>query len=142
MLRVATLSILLLVGLCASFTSASANEVLVTITCDNTYELYVNGVFIGVQDNEDGPNGWDVPETWVLDLPQGINVIAVHGWDFGGGSAMGLLAHLHGGYTTLVTDATGRLAAPAPLAGPILTTMTRSGSTHSTRGLTTRFPGP
>ena len=75
----------------------------ITITCDDDYDLYLNGVYVGSQNNSDGTLGWDVPEVWTVAFPDGDNVIAVHGRDFGG--AQGLIAEISADYgQSCVTD--------------------------------------
>ena len=63
--------------LCLSLLVTSGRAASIVITCDNKYTLYLNGPFIGVQDNDDGVSGWDVAETWNVTLLPGKNVIAV-----------------------------------------------------------------
>jgi hypothetical protein len=60
----------------------------ITITCDNEYELYVNGVFIGSDGN------WRDAETWNVDFVTGMNVVAVHRWDWVGSNCRGLMVKI------------------------------------------------
>jgi hypothetical protein len=55
--------------------SAAAVPVSITITADDTYELYVNGTLVG------GATNWDSPEVWNIDLPPGQVTLAIKAWD-------------------------------------------------------------
>jgi hypothetical protein len=85
----------------------------ITITCDNDYELYVNGVYIGSQNNTDGSWGWDRPEVWSVDFAPGRNIVAVFGlnWD-PVAAGQGIIAQIFTENGTIhVTDASWRVAA-------------------------------
>jgi hypothetical protein len=86
----------------------------ITITCDNDYYLWFTGQYIGAMNHEDGlpiAVGWDVPESWAVNLQNGGNVIAVWGlnWEpMAGGQGMILEISLDDG-TVIVTDNTWRV---------------------------------
>lgn len=66
----------------------------ITITCDNDYDLYVDGVYVGSQNNNDGNWGWGTPETWSVALGAGWHTIAIAGRDesAASNSGVGLIA--------------------------------------------------
>lgn len=69
----------------------------VDITCDNDFTLYVNGTYIG-QDND-----WRTVHNYPITLRDGKNVVAVQGsGDFQ--TAQGLLAQINHGTTKFYTD--------------------------------------
>ena len=111
------LYVLLTVVLCAADVRASvAIPVKITITADNRYDLFVNGVYVGSQNNVDSPNGWDVPETWSVDMPLGAGTIAVAARDDADlGTGIGLIAKIvvEGG-DTIVTDESWKVSEFGP----------------------------
>lgn len=94
--------------LLASPPSGAVNATL-TITGDDSYDVYLNGALVGSQ-VQDGMWGWDVPDTWVLSLVEGANIIAVRGTDICCNSGMGLIAVVESSEGVLgATDGTWRV---------------------------------
>lgn len=96
---------------------AQAMPATVTITADNSYDLYVNGAFVGAINNGDGRWGWDVPEVWNVTLNPGSNVIAVFAADESPASysGIGVIAKVEvQGGPVFVTDGTWRVAESGP----------------------------
>jgi hypothetical protein len=76
-----------LLAFCCSWAAASDTptaEQHMTISCDNAYEVYVNGGLVGTGNN------WRQATTFALSLRPGHHVIAIKGSDTGG--VAGLLA--------------------------------------------------
>lgn len=73
-----------------------AADATITITADNRYDLYVNGAYIGSQNNNEPGYGWEVPEVWHVTLEPGNNLIAVFAQDESSASstAIGVLARI------------------------------------------------
>lgn len=97
--------------------SSGATPVAITITADNYYDLYVNGTLVGSQNNADGRYGWDVPETWVVDIAPGVGLIAVAARDESpaSNSGIGLIAKIVvTGGQTYVTDGSWRVSEFGP----------------------------
>lgn len=71
--------------------SISGDEILY-ITVDNAFDVYVNGIFVGTDDN------WGSTETYDISdfLSAGENLIAIKGEDFGDGGSAGLAATIEG----------------------------------------------
>ena len=84
-------------------------KAVVTISCDNGYELYINGKRIGNELVYD-TDGWETAEVFdVLPYLQvGKNVIAVHGTNLGGPG--GLIFSLRMGDRVLLSDNQWRIA--------------------------------
>lgn len=89
----------------------------ITITCDNDYDLYVDGVYVGSQNNNDGNYGWGIPETWGISLGPGWHTIAVAGRDesAASGTGIGLIAVVTSdlGFS-YITDGTWKVESQAP----------------------------
>ena len=68
----------------------------ISISVDNEYELYVNGSFVGADD------AWENAETYSVPSIRGRNVIAVKAIDSGG--LAGLVAEIHVGGNLFVSD--------------------------------------
>lgn len=80
--------IVAVIGLCAFSASAGAGAII--ITADNYYDLYVDGTFVGSQNNGDGVYGWDAPETWSVPLGPGFHTLAVFARDESANSSSGI----------------------------------------------------
>ena len=97
--------------------TGGATPVRITITADNSYDLYVNGSLVGSQNNADGTWGWDAPEAWVVDMSPGVGVIAVAAQDESpaSSSGIGLIAKIEiDGGTTYVTDMSWKVSESGP----------------------------
>jgi hypothetical protein len=85
----------------------------ITVTADNTYDLYVNGTYIGSQNNSDGRWGWDAPEVWVVDAGTSETTLALAAQDESAASysGIGLILRVEGddGITD-VTDGSWRVS--------------------------------
>ena len=82
----------------------------ITVTCDNEYDLYVNGSYIG------SDQSWPDPETWNIDFVSGPNVVAIHGrnWEPGPGLDQGLIVRIETDEGTVyMTDASWRATTDA-----------------------------
>jgi hypothetical protein len=97
-------------------TPAHAIGATITITADNLYDLYVNGVYVGgtglVQ-----VGGWDVPETWNVNLNGGENTIAIFAQDESpaSNSGIGVIARIDVvGGMQFVTDTQWRASQTGP----------------------------
>lgn len=89
----------------------------ITITADNRYDLYVNGVYVGSQNNAEGGYGWDVPEIWNITLNGGDNTIAIYAQDESATSntAIGVLARIDVvGGMQFITDTSWRASQTGP----------------------------
>jgi len=108
----------LAIAACAGWLSPCwATSASITITADNYYDLYVNGTLVGSQNNSDGTWGWDVPETWTLDLSPGTALIAVAARDesAASGSGIGLIAKIvFADGSTYVTDTSWKVSDQGP----------------------------
>lgn len=97
--------------------TCGATSVAITITADNRYDLYVNGAFVGSQNNGDGTYGWDAPETWIVEMTPGAGYIAVAAQDESAvsNSGIGLIAKIEAaGGITYVTDASWKVSGTGP----------------------------
>ncbi len=86
-------------------TTPAANAT-VTISCDNAYDLYVNGVLTGSGGNWNAAQSYSVPQL------AGRNVVAVKARDLGGAAA--LLAELRIGVLRLGTGTGWKVSTTAP----------------------------
>ncbi|OYU10068.1 MAG: hypothetical protein CFE38_19555 [Comamonadaceae bacterium PBBC1] len=77
------------------------------VSGDDSYEVYVNGTFVG-QDNGDG---FPTAENWLLNLHEGKNVIAIIGRNNANGTHPGaVIAELAVGTQRIVSDASWSLS--------------------------------
>ncbi|MFQ5651655.1 MAG: tandem-95 repeat protein, partial [bacterium] len=61
---------------------ATSGEMEIVLTTDDRYDLYVNGVLVGSNDQ------WNMAQTYVVPVRNGQNVLAVHGRNDGGDVGM------------------------------------------------------
>lgn len=85
-----TLAFALAMAVSLPASRAHAIGATITITADNLYDLYVNGVYIGSANSADGYYGWDSPETWNVNLNGGENTIAIFAQDESAASSSGI----------------------------------------------------
>lgn len=81
----------------------AVDNIFISISADNKYELYVNGNFVG-----EGNNWWDA-ESYVVPLVLEKNLIAVKGMDIG--DEAGLVVEIKLSGKTLVSDDTWKFSA-------------------------------
>ncbi len=85
-----------------SYIGITGDSLRITITADNVYELYVNGVFIAESD------GWSTAETYEIPTIGGTNLITVKAMDRGGEA--GLLAEIEFENELFFTDENWRVS--------------------------------
>jgi len=75
-----------------------ADEMEIVINCDDKYQLWVNGSFIGEDEQ------WNVAQTYKVPVKQGKNLLAVYGWNRGSGDR-GLIVEVRvNGEVALLSD--------------------------------------
>ena len=77
----------------------------VTLSCDNGYDVYLNGILLGSGDN------WLIAQTFILNFNHGENVLAVKGKDNNGKAA--LIAEVKANGNTIVTNADWKVSLTA-----------------------------
>jgi hypothetical protein len=86
--------------------SPPVNSPQLIVTVDNIYELYVDGILQGTN------NDWIAAEVFNLKLAPGKHVIAIHALD--AGSVAGILAELRVGSTRIGTNSAWRVSRTGP----------------------------
>jgi hypothetical protein len=98
--------------------SAHAVDATITITADNLYDLYLNGTYVGSQNNsEPSSYGWDLPEVWNVTLVPGNNLLAVFAQDASSNTStgIGVLARIDiDGSLQYITDGSWRASQTGP----------------------------
>lgn len=84
----------------------SAGDAALLITCDDSYELYVNGSLVATASQ------WETAERYVVNLVSGTNVVAVKGVDVAGSAA--LLAEIVRINAVAGTDASWKVSLSGP----------------------------
>jgi len=82
-----------------------ATDLTMTLSTDNTSDVYINGLLVGTTSN------WKEAGVFSVPLQAGTNVVAIKGTNSGG--AAGLLAELSWGEGTAVTDTAWKVSASA-----------------------------
>jgi hypothetical protein len=82
------------------------HPLMTTVTCDNSYDLYFNGVYQG------SGSDWTQAQTYRLDQHAGKNVLAIKAMDAGG--VAGLLADIQMGDSRLGSNTTWKVSLTAP----------------------------